>query len=199
MCYTSWKNTVTHDGAPAHFSRAVRNTFSHTHHRRWLGREGSTAWPPRSPDFSPLDIYLRGHLISLYAAPIDKEETFHYRRVDTCETTLNYPGIFKRMWRSMVRGIEACVQSHGEHSEHWLQMYSFSYNLLIKCFQPHICMDIFSSFVIWNSWPVPVLTVLLLPAYKISECHIPEDNFHTKSYLYKKYYKPCNINIHRNN
>jgi hypothetical protein len=36
------------DGAPAHFSRAVRDALSNTYQYRWIGRGGSTAWPPRS-------------------------------------------------------------------------------------------------------------------------------------------------------
>jgi hypothetical protein len=44
-----------HDGAPAHFSRAVRDVLNNTYHDRWIGRGGPTAWPPRSPDLNPLD------------------------------------------------------------------------------------------------------------------------------------------------
>jgi hypothetical protein len=39
-----------HDGAPAHFSRAVRDVLNNTYHDPWIGRGGPTAWPPRSPD-----------------------------------------------------------------------------------------------------------------------------------------------------
>jgi hypothetical protein len=49
------------DGAPVHFSRAVRGVLSNTCHDRRIGR-GHTAWPPRSPDLNPLHFYLWGHL-----------------------------------------------------------------------------------------------------------------------------------------
>jgi hypothetical protein len=39
-----------HDGAPAHFSRAVRDVLNNTYHDRWIRRGGPTARPPRSPD-----------------------------------------------------------------------------------------------------------------------------------------------------
>jgi hypothetical protein len=59
-----------HDGAPAHF-------LSNTYHDRWTGRGGPTAWPPRSPDLNPLDLYLWGHVKTfMYAAPVDNEEDF---------------------------------------------------------------------------------------------------------------------------
>jgi hypothetical protein len=47
-----------HDGAPAHFSRAVRDVLSNTCHGRWIGTRGPTAWPPHSPVLNPLRLYL---------------------------------------------------------------------------------------------------------------------------------------------
>jgi hypothetical protein len=44
-----------HDGAPAHFSRDVRDVLNNTYDDRRIGREGPTAWPPRSPDLNPLE------------------------------------------------------------------------------------------------------------------------------------------------
>ena len=29
---------------------------------KWIGRQGPTQWPARSPDLNPLDFYLWGHL-----------------------------------------------------------------------------------------------------------------------------------------
>jgi hypothetical protein len=46
------------DGAPAHFSPAVREVLRIAFHDQWIGREGPTACPPRSPDLHPLDLYL---------------------------------------------------------------------------------------------------------------------------------------------
>jgi hypothetical protein len=45
-------------GAPAHFSRAVRDVLNNTYHDRWIGRGGPTAWPTRSPDLNHLNFYL---------------------------------------------------------------------------------------------------------------------------------------------
>jgi hypothetical protein len=110
-----------HDDAPEHFSRAVRDVPNNTHHDRWIGRRGPTAWPPRSPDLYPLDFYPWGHLKSLvYAAPVDSEETLYHRIVDACQTIRNYTGIFERMPRSRMRRVEACIESHGGHFEHLL-------------------------------------------------------------------------------
>jgi hypothetical protein len=109
-----------HDSAPAHFSRAVRHVLNDTYHGRWIGR-GPTAWPPHSPGLNTLDFYLCGHLKSrVYAAPVDNEEALHHRSVDACRTIRNDPGTFEWMWRSMMRRVEACIESHGGHFEYLL-------------------------------------------------------------------------------
>jgi hypothetical protein len=42
---------------------------------RWIGLGGPTAWPPRSPDFTPMDFFLWGHIKALiYKSPVDSEE-----------------------------------------------------------------------------------------------------------------------------
>jgi hypothetical protein len=92
--------------------RAVRDVLSNTCHDRWIGRAGLTAWPPRStPDLNPLHVYLWRHLNTLvYAAPVDNEETLHNRTVNACQTVRNYPGIFERMLRSMMRHDKARIE-----------------------------------------------------------------------------------------
>jgi hypothetical protein len=100
------------------FSRAVRDVLSNTYHDRCIGRGGPIARPPRSPDLNPLDFYVWGHQQTLvHAAPVGNEEALHYRIVDACQTIRNYPGIFERMRRSMLRRMEACIASHGGHFE----------------------------------------------------------------------------------
>jgi hypothetical protein len=94
-----------HDSVPAHFNSAVRDVLSKTHNDRRIGREGSTAWLPRSPD---LDLYLWEHLnILMYAVPVDNEEALHHRILDTCYSINNYAGIFEWMRRSLMRRVEA--------------------------------------------------------------------------------------------
>jgi hypothetical protein len=102
--------------------RALRAFLSNTCHDRWTGRGGPTAWPPRSTsDFNPLNLYLWEHLHTLeYGAPVDDEETSHRRTVDACQTIRNCPDIFARMWRSMMRRVEACTEPHRRHSDRLL-------------------------------------------------------------------------------
>ena len=49
-----------HDGVPPHYTRHVREYLNEYFPNRRLGRGGPVAWPPRSPDLTPLDYYLGG-------------------------------------------------------------------------------------------------------------------------------------------
>jgi hypothetical protein len=110
-----------HDGAQAHFSRAVRDVINNTYHDRLISSGGPSAWPPRLPDFNPLDFELWEHLKSpVYAAPVDKEEALNHCSVTAYQTVHLCPGIFARMWLSMMRRVHACIESHGGHFEHLL-------------------------------------------------------------------------------
>jgi hypothetical protein len=81
-----------HDGAPAHFRRAVLDVLNDTCNEGWIGKEGPTACPPCSPHLNPLDFYLWGHLKTLLCATlVDNEEALYHRIVDACQTIRNYP------------------------------------------------------------------------------------------------------------
>ena len=46
------------DGAPPHFSCFVTDVLNERFPDAWIGRGGPIPWPPRSPDLSPLDLFL---------------------------------------------------------------------------------------------------------------------------------------------
>ena len=47
----------------------MRESLNESFPNRWLGRGGPVAWPPRSPDLTPLDYYLWGHMKTLVYEP----------------------------------------------------------------------------------------------------------------------------------
>ncbi|KAJ4439349.1 hypothetical protein ANN_07471, partial [Periplaneta americana] len=104
-----------HDGAPAHFSRTARRYLDRRFpDRRWIGRGGPIAWPPRSPDLNPLDFYLWGHLKSLvYSSPVPDLESLRNRIVACSEDIRNTPGVWDRVRRSMRHLCEVCIQAGG--------------------------------------------------------------------------------------
>jgi hypothetical protein len=48
------------DGAPPHWGSNVRRFSDVAFPNRWIGRDGPTPWPPRSPDITPHDLFLWG-------------------------------------------------------------------------------------------------------------------------------------------
>ena len=60
------------DGAPPHWSVAVRNFLSVNFNNRWMGRGSpNLPWPPYSPDLTPCDFFLWGWVKNrVYANPI---------------------------------------------------------------------------------------------------------------------------------
>jgi hypothetical protein len=129
--------------APEYFCRDVLNNAGHD---RWIGRGGSTAWPPRPPELNPLDFYLWEH------DSIINEEIQHHRTADTCQTVRNCPGISARNRRSVMRRVKACTESHGGNLERFSQMCSLSYISQIKCFRTHADMHIL---LFWHVELVP--------------------------------------------
>jgi hypothetical protein len=50
------------DSAPPHYGLSVRTYLDKQFLGWWIGRRGPTEWPACSPNLSPLDFYLWGHL-----------------------------------------------------------------------------------------------------------------------------------------
>ena len=60
------------DGAPPHFAADVRRFLDKIFPGRWIGRDGPIRWAPRSPDSTPLDFFLWGHLKNVvYLSPCE--------------------------------------------------------------------------------------------------------------------------------
>jgi hypothetical protein len=55
-------------GAPVHFVHIVHDYLNVNFPGRWVGRGGPIAWPPRSPDLTPLDVFLWGSVKDQVAA-----------------------------------------------------------------------------------------------------------------------------------
>lgn len=104
------------DGCPAHYSRPVRNWLNIHYPERWIGRGGPVAWPARSPDLTPLDFFLWGHLKALvYRNPIrTREELIESIQVSCQQIT---PGQIAMATRSVLQRCRSCVVHNGGHIE----------------------------------------------------------------------------------
>jgi hypothetical protein len=134
--------------ASAHISRAVRHVFSNTWHDHGKAEE-DPLHGTRARHIWIVWIFTCGDI----AASADNKYVLHHAIVNACQTICNYPGIFERMRRFMIRRIEAC---NGLMEDIWSTLYKCTLSAIskkIKCFRRHIDMDIFSCFGMWNSCP----------------------------------------------
>ena len=50
------------DGATVHWCLNVRHRLNTVFLGRWIGRDGPTPWPQRSPNLTPLDFFFFGYV-----------------------------------------------------------------------------------------------------------------------------------------
>lgn len=107
-----------HDGAPPHFSLAVRQYLTGVFGIRWVGRGGPVAWPPRSPDLTCIDFFLWGFVKSLvYETPVPNHETLVERINEAFVRIRALPGMMERIKQNMLRRCQLCVEQGGRHFE----------------------------------------------------------------------------------
>ena len=101
-----------HDGAPPHFTREVRGHLELTFGQTRNGRSGPTASHAHSPDLTPLDYFLWGHMKSLvYETFVDSEEDVLARVMAPADVGLQ--GIGDRVHENIVLRYFASVQVAG--------------------------------------------------------------------------------------
>ncbi|GBL95881.1 hypothetical protein AVEN_227124-1 [Araneus ventricosus] len=85
------------DGAPPHYGNIVREFLDTTFPQRWIGRGAVMAWPPRSPDITPLDFYLWGYVKQhVYSERINDISHLKQRITDVIHSVT--PDVLTRVW-----------------------------------------------------------------------------------------------------
>ncbi|GBM10047.1 hypothetical protein AVEN_61094-1 [Araneus ventricosus] len=70
-----------------HWSLEVRKVLDEKFPRRWIGRGGPIPWPPRSPDKTPLNLFLWGYVKNIiYQSPIRDTGELKSRITATIQT-----------------------------------------------------------------------------------------------------------------
>jgi len=108
-----------HDGAPAHFSRRVREILNERFPDRWMGRGGPIIWPARSPDLNVLDYFIWGHIKALVEHVRDSSENEVRDAILAAFRTIT-PDMVQRATQQIVRRAELCLQARGKHFEQLL-------------------------------------------------------------------------------
>lgn len=111
-----------HDGAPPHFSVAVRNYLNEWLPDRWFGRGSEFPWPPRSPDLNPLDFFFWGHIKSLvYKEEIHSREQL-IEKIQEATNIIKYEqGTLFKVRRYLIKGLRKCIEVNGGHFSHLLK------------------------------------------------------------------------------
>lgn len=105
------------DGAPPHYAAPVRDFLNHHFPEHWIGRRGSIEWPPRSPDLTPLDFFLWGHLKTIvYKTEPTSLEDLRHRIVEACSEIS--PETLQNVRENLERRFYHCMETGGSHFEH---------------------------------------------------------------------------------
>ena len=104
------------DGAPQHWGLIVRDFLNETFPNRWIGRNGPTPWPPRSPDIAPLDFFLLGYVKDrVYRTPVRDVETLRSRIIEVLATVNEE--MLKNTWREIEYRLDILRATNGAHVE----------------------------------------------------------------------------------
>ncbi|GBN01122.1 hypothetical protein AVEN_262299-1 [Araneus ventricosus] len=95
------------DGAPPHNGNIVREFLDKTFIQRWIGRGTVMAWPPRSPDITPLNIYLWVYVKQhVYSERIDDINHLKQRITDVIHSVT--PDVLIRVWEELDYRLDVC-------------------------------------------------------------------------------------------
>ncbi len=104
------------DGAPPNYSIPVRNYLDQKFGNNWIGRGGPTAWPPRSPDLTPLDFFLWGYVKDkFYSERIESLDHLKARITDANQQI--EPETLMKVWRNAEMRINYVIRQGGGHIE----------------------------------------------------------------------------------
>jgi len=115
-----YNNIIWHqDGAPPHNTIPVRN-FLNNRFNEWIGAHGTIAWPPNSPDLTPLDNFLWGYLKN----EVYKERSQNLEdlrdRIQRSIDALNeeHPEYICNALLKLEEDYRKCIENNGGHFQH---------------------------------------------------------------------------------
>ena len=104
------------DGATCHTANDTMHLLRTKFHGRIISRNSDASWPPRSPDLTPLDYFLLGHLKDkVYAnnpATIDALKD-NVRR----EIAAIGPNVCRTVISNFTKRVDICRRARGGHME----------------------------------------------------------------------------------
>ncbi|XP_030754949.1 uncharacterized protein LOC115881550 [Sitophilus oryzae] len=108
------------DGAPPHYAVYVRRFLDQVFPGKWIGRRGSIEWPPRSPDLTPLDFFLWGHLKNVvFKTKPDNLEELKNRIRRECDNISRET--ISRVQEEFINRLGFCQAQEGFQFEHFIK------------------------------------------------------------------------------
>lgn len=107
------------DGAPPHNALLVTNYLNNEYHNNWIGNRGPIGWPARSPDLTPLDFFVWGHLKNkVYSRSYESVEELR----QAVEEAVNgmTPDMVRQSCEAVLTRCRLCVRMNGGLFEQWL-------------------------------------------------------------------------------
>ena len=101
------------DGAPPQWSVNLKQCLNATLHNKWIGHAGNDNclllhWPPRSPDLTPCEFFLWGHVKELvYVPPLPTSVDDLKTRITEALKTID-PDMLVRVWQEMEYPFHVC-------------------------------------------------------------------------------------------
>ena len=104
-----------------YFTLQVREYLNESYPNCWLGRGGPVAWPPRSPDLTPVDYYLWCHMKTLvYETKSDSRAALRHCIFGAAEHIRNHPDNIASATQSLLMHALNCIAAGGGHFEQLL-------------------------------------------------------------------------------
>ena len=108
-----------HNGAPPHYTREVKNFFNQTY-SCWIGGDGKLRWPPSSPDLTPPDFFLWGHIKEqVYKDNVSNITHLKQKITEEFEKLKNDISLYS-VQMSLIRRANLCMQQRGGHFQQCL-------------------------------------------------------------------------------
>ena len=83
---------------------------------RWIGRDGPTPWPPRSPDITPHDLFLWGYVKDeVFSTPVPDITNLKAKITDDLATITE--DMLENTWRETDYRLDVLRATKGAHVE----------------------------------------------------------------------------------
>ena len=104
------------DGASPHYAIPVRNYLNRKRPNNWIGRGGPVSWPARSPDLTPCDFFLWGHIkAKVFSTPIESVD--HLKERIRQEIRRVPRSMLSKVWENIKFRLQYLPAVQGGHVE----------------------------------------------------------------------------------